>query len=133
MKTARSFLSVAAVLALLASPVVLYYPIHDLFGVWNTSYSAKFSPTKFEQVCVGMSRSELVELLGTPLDTRTLTSYPASALRDAGVRARYGKDTELQIETLSFSRPKRSGDYDMVSVWIGPDKNVIEHERWVTD
>lgn len=132
-KAIRPFLIVAAVLALLASPVVFYYPIHDLLGLWNTSYSAKFSPERFARISVGMSRSAVVELLGTPLDTRTLTNYPAWALRDDGVRTRYGKDAELRIETLSFSRPKRGGDYDMVSVWIGPDTNVIQHERWVTD
>jgi hypothetical protein len=133
MKAIRPFLIVAAVLVLLASPVVLYYPIHDLLGLWNTSYSDKFSPERFTQVSVGMSRTAVVELLGSPLDSHTLTNYPAWALRDDGVRAHYSKDAELQIETLSFSRPKRGGDYDMVSVWIGPDTNVIQHERWVTD
>ena len=132
-KAIRPFLIIAAVLVLLASPVIFYYPIHDLFGRWNTSYSAKFSSKRYTQVSVGMSRSAVVELLGDPLDRQTWTNYPVWALRDDGIRTRYGIDTELQIETLSFSRPKRCCDYDWVSVWIGPDSNVIQHERWVTD
>jgi len=75
----------------------------------------------------------VIDLLGTPLQTNTLTNYPVWALRDDGVRRHYGTNAGLQIETLSFSRAKSGGDYDMVSVWVGPDNKVIQHERWVTD
>ena len=133
MKAIRLILFVTGVLLLLASPLLLLGPVHDWLGRLNTKYSSKFSREKFAELSVGMPRSAVVALLGPPLDTYTLTNYPVWAISDAGVRARYGKDAELQIETLSFSRSKRSGDYEMVSVWIGPDTNVIHHCRGVTD
>jgi len=133
MKAIFSVIFVAGGLLLLASPVVFYHPIHDRLGLWNTSYSPKFTAKRFAQVSVGMPRSQVIELLGPPLDTHRLTNYPVWALSDERVRARYGRDSQLQIETLSFSRPKHSRDYDMVTVWIGPETNVIQHYRWVTD
>jgi hypothetical protein len=108
-------------------------PVHDFIGLKNTTYSSRFTIERYDQVQVGVPRSTVIDLLGTPLQTATLTNYPVWALRDEGVRRRYGTNTELQIETISFSQAKRCGDYDMVSVWVGPDNKVIQHERWVTD
>ena len=133
MKKIRPFLIVLAMLVLLASPLFLYYPIHDFMGLRNTVYSSRFTVERYSQVAVGAPRPTIVDFLGPPLQTHTLTNYPVWALRDEGVRQRYGTNAELQIETLSFSRAKNGGDYDMVSVWIGPDNKVIQHERWVTD
>lgn len=133
MKTVRPLLYVTAVMLLLVCPVVFYYPIHDLFGLWNTNYSSKFSPNRFAQVTVGMSRSSVVELLGAPLQTDTITNYPVWALRDEGVRRHYGTNAQLHIESLTFSQAKQTRDYDLVCVWIDPDNKVIEHWRGVTD
>lgn len=114
-------------------PVVLLGPVHDFIGLRNTVYSSRFTPERYAQVTVGSPRATVIDLLGAPLQTWTLTNYPGWALGDEGVRRHYGTNAGLQIETLSFSRAKNSGDYDMVSVWIGPDNKVIEHVRWVTD
>jgi hypothetical protein len=133
MKPARALLYITAPLLLVVGAIVLYSPILDLLGRWNTRYSSKFSSSKFGQVKVGMPRSAVIELLGAPLQTNILTNYPAWALSDEGVRARYGTNAELQIEDLSFSFSKRLGDFDFVHVWIGPDTNVIQYYRYVTD
>ncbi|MCD6050721.1 MAG: hypothetical protein K0Q55_2124 [Verrucomicrobia bacterium] len=132
MKKPRPFLILLAVLVLLASPLFLYY-LHDFIGLRNTVYSSPFTVERYSQVAVGVPRHTVVDLLGPPVQTRTLTNYPVWALRDEGVRQRYGTNAVLQIETLSFSFAKNGGDCDTVSVWIGPDNKVIQHERWVTD
>src|SRR5439155_9037880 len=129
-------LIVLAAVFVLASPLLLcylYYPIHDLIGLRNTVYSSPLTVDRYAQVTVGAPRATVVDLLSAPLETCTLTNYPVWALRDEGVRRRYGTNAELRIETLSFSRARKAGDYDMVSVWIGPDQKVIQHERCVTD
>ena len=138
MKTIRPFLVGVTGLAILVGlivllPYILLGPVHDFIGLRNTVYSSRFTVGRYTQVTVGTSRATLIDLLGAPFQTSTLTNYPVWALRDEGVRRHYGTNAELQIETLSFSRAKNGGDYDMVSVWIGPDNKVIEHERWVTD
>lgn len=114
-------------------PVILLGPVHDFIGLRNTVYSSRFTAKRYSHVEIGVPRPSVIDLLGTPLQTSMLTNYPVWALHDAGVRQHYGTNAQLQIETLSFSRAKNGGDYDMVSVWIGPDNKVIEHERWVTD
>ena len=133
MKKIRPFLIVLAVLVLLASALFLFYPVHDFIGLRNTVYSSSFTPERYAQVAVGTPRATVVDLLGAPLESSKRTNYPVWALRDVSVRQRYGTNTELQIETLSFSCAMSSGDYDLVTVWIGPDNKVIQHERWVTD
>ena len=134
MKTIRPFLILAAVLVL---PFLILYlaigPVHDFIGLRNTVYSSHFSVERYDQIHVGVPRPTVIDLLGAPLATSTLTNYPVWALRDESVRRHYGTNAELQIETLSFSRAKNGGDYDMVSVWVGPDNKVIQHGRWVTD
>ena len=137
-KTIRPFLILAAVLgAIICLPFLVVYlaigPVHDFIGLRNTVYSSRFTVERYAQIQVGVPRSTVIDLLGTPFQTATLTNYPVWALRDEGVRRLYGTNAELQIETLSFSQAKRSGDYDMVSIWVGPDNKVIQHERWVTD
>ena len=133
-KITREFLSWAAAFAVLASPFVLYTVAHDLLAVRNTTYSPKFNARTFERIGVGTPRATVIELLGPSFQTDTLTNYPAWAIRDAGFRKRHGMDDRLQIETLSFSQPKeRRCDYDFVSVWIGPNNNVIQRERGITD
>jgi hypothetical protein len=137
-KTIRTFLIlVAVVVAVVCLPFLVLYlaigPGHDFFGLRNTVYSSRFTVQRYEQIQVGATRSAVIDLLGAPLQTYMLTNYPVWALRDDGVRRHYGTNAELQIETLSFSRAKNGGDYDLVSVWIGPDDKVIQHERWVTD
>ncbi len=133
MKRLLPILFVLPVLIVLASPVLLLGPIHDFIGLRNTVYSSRFTVQRYAQVAVGVPRATVVDLLGAPHQTSTLMNYPVWALRDESVRRHYGTNSELQIETLSFSRAKNGGDYDMVSVWIGPDNKVIQHERWVTD
>ena len=81
-----------------------------------------------------MLRSAVVDLLGNPLQTSTLTNYPVSALRDESVRCHYGTNAKLPLEALYFSRARADrGDYDLVCVWVGPDDEVVQYERWVTD
>lgn len=133
MKTIVPFLALLAVAILLVSALLLYYPVHDFMGLRNTIYSSPSTVKGYAEITVGLPRAKVVALLGAPLQTSILTNYPVWALRDEGIRRRYGTNAELQIETLSFSQAKRRRDYDMVSVWIGPDTNVIQHERWVTD
>ena len=138
MKPLRPYLVSVAVVAIVVGflmllPVILLGPVHDFIGLRNTVYSSRFSEARYKQIDVGVPRATVIDLLGPPLQTSMLTNYPVWALRDEGVRRHYGTNAELQIETLSFSRAKNGGDYDMVSVWIGPDNKVIEHERWVTD
>jgi hypothetical protein len=137
-KTIRpSLILVAVVAAVVCLPILVLFlafgPSHDFFGLRNTVYSSRFTVQRYEQIQVGVPRRAVIDLLGAPLQTQILTNYPVWALRDNGVGRHYGTDAELQIETLSFSRAKNGGDYDMVSVWIGPDNKVIQHERWVTD
>jgi len=137
-KTIRPFLILVAVaVAVVCLPFLVLClaigPGHDFFGLRNTIYSSRFTVQRYEQIQVGVTRSAVIDLLGASLQTYMLTNYPVWALRDDGVRRHYGTNAELQIETLSFSRAKNGGDYDMVSVWIGPDNKVIQHERWVTD
>jgi hypothetical protein len=137
MKKIRPFLPLIAtfgvLICLLFGPYLAVGPIHDFIGLRNTVYSSRFSVERFELIHVGVPRGTVVDLLGDPLESAMLTNYPAWALRDESVRRHYGTNAELQIETLSFSRSKNGGDYDWVSVWIGPENNVIQNERWVTD
>ena len=109
-------------------------PGHDFIGLWNTVYSSRYSVERYQQVHIGMPRNTVIDLLGEPLKTYTLTDYPASALRDEGTRRQYSNGAPLQLETLYFSRARNNrGDFDLVSVWFGPDNKVIQCERWVTD
>ncbi len=139
MKTIRPFVAeVTIILGLLVLipfilSLILLGPVHDFIGLGNTVYSSRFTVERYRQVDVGVPREAVIDLLGAPLQTSLLTNYPVWALRDDGVRRHYGTNAELQIETLTFSRSKNGGDYDMVSVWVGPDNKVIQHERWVTD
>jgi hypothetical protein len=137
-KTIRPFLIPAAVVgAIICLPFLVLYlavgPVHDFIGVRNTVYSSRFTVERYDQIHVGAPRSTVIDLLGTPIQSAVLTNYPVWALRDEGVRKHYGTNAELQIETLSFSRARNGGDYDLVSVWIGPHNKVIELARWVTD
>src|SRR5436189_4949850 len=93
-------------------------PVHDFIGLRNTIYSSRFTVERYNQIQVGVPRGKVVDLLGEPLQTSMLTNYPAWGLRDDSVRRHYGTNAELQIETLSFSRPRNGGDYDWVAVWI---------------
>ena len=109
-------------LVVLLAPVgflYLYYPVHDFIGRRNTAYSSPSTAEGIARVTNGMSRTTVIELLGAPLGTAVLpTNYPPWA---------------EGIETLGFSRPKRAGDYEVVSVWIGPGQKVMWHGRAVTD
>ena len=116
---ALPFLVLPAVLLTLVSMPLLPSLFHDFLGRRNTVYSADFTADRYAQIREGMSREKVVHLLGAPLQTVLLDkSYPPWA---------------EGIESLAFSRPIRSGDYDSVSVWIGADQKVMYHARAVTD
>jgi membrane glycosyltransferase len=110
------------VLAVLLAPVgalLLYGPVHDFIALRNTVYSSPSAVQGYTRITVGMHRAKVIELLGAPLSTAILdTNYPSWS--------------EV-IESLTFSRPKRHGDYDLVFVWIGADQKVTWHGRAVTD
>lgn len=138
MKRLRPYLvCVAGVVILIGAltllPAFLLGPVHDFIGLRNTVYSPRFTPERYAQITVGTPRATVADLLGTRLQATTITNYPVWALQDEGVRRHYGTNAELEIESLTFSRSKRSGDYDLVYVWIGPDSRVIEYGRGVTD
>src|SRR5215475_11634992 len=108
--------------AIVCLPFMVLYlvigPVHDFFGLRNTVYSSRFTVERYEQIHVGMLRATVIDLLGSPFQTSTLTNYPVWALRGEDVRRHYGTNAELQIETLAFSCAKNGGDYDTVSVWV---------------
>lgn len=121
MASMKKFLPLLILMVLLAlvSVPFLYYPVHDFIGRQNTVYSTGFTLDRYAQVAVGMSREKVVDLLGAPFGSSMLdTNYPPWA---------------EGIEAIGFSRPKRSGDYEVVFVWIGADQKVRWHGRAVTD
>jgi len=109
---------VAAFAAFALSPF-LYYPVHDFIGRQNTVYSSLFTNDRWVQVLEGTPREKVIELLGTPFYNYTLDkSYSPWA---------------EGIESLSFSRPKWSKDYESIIVYIGQDQRVRWRTREVTD
>src|SRR5688572_10711263 len=113
----RPFLILAVTIsATVCSPFIVLYlatgPAHDFVALRNTTYSSAFTAERFEQLKIGLSKAAVVDLLGSPVEATFITNWPAWALRDEGVRRHYGTNAELLITNLSFSRPKKNGDYE---------------------
>jgi len=114
------FMIVAAFAAFALSPW-LYNPVHDFIGRQNTIYSSLFTNDRWAHVLPGTPREKVINLLGAPFDQYTYTldtNYPPWA---------------EGIESLSFSRPKWSGDYESIIVYIGHDQRLKWCTRGVTD
>jgi len=111
-----------------------FFWLHDRSCYKNTLYSERFTEQTFAHITVGMPRASVIETLGEPLESQINKRSPVWALRDEATRNRYGKDNQIPLEYLMFSRPKdRYHDFNCVSVTIGPDKTVVESSSYITE
>lgn len=100
----------------------------------NTLYSERFSKAAFAGITIGMPRASVIDALGAPLETHTEENYPVWALANEATRIRYGKDKQITLESLIFSKPKDDSlDFNYVSVLLGPDSTVIDVSSYLTD
>jgi hypothetical protein len=133
MNRKRPYLLALAAVLILANGFLVYYAIHDVVGRRNTAYTRDFTLERYRQIAVGLPRAKVIQLLGLPFQTSAPRNYPVRAFGEERALRQYGQNAEVQIEILSFSRAKKTGDFEMVWVWIGPDNKVLKKKRWVTD
>lgn len=135
--TVISICKLTAIMMCILSPWALYYPVHDICGKWlNTRYSTSFTNAGFKRVAVGMSRANVIAVLGEPLKAVNIDDTVSSLARGPW-NANYRMEDTVNVEHLLYSTRKGStrftNDYEYVSVTIGPDASVIGTNRHVTD
>ena len=124
----------AGVIAAFCALVFGLFWLHNRSCYQNTVYSERFTEAAFARISIGMPRASVVESLGAPLESDIREKHPVWAIADEATRNRYGRDNEIALESLMFSKPKdQYRDFNWVSVIIGPDGRVVGSSSYITD
>lgn len=129
----------ALILAILASPIVLFFGGSALNDFWcrrETRYAPGFSEAAIRAIRPGDERAQILATLGEPVNRYLTVQYPNGSynLHEVAFLSELPSGTSLYREALNYSYPTTPlHDYRRVAVVLDREGRVIGIDDYVTD
>jgi hypothetical protein len=111
--TRASWIAGAFVLAMVSAVMIHWYLLDGISGVFwslcfreDTEYAVGYSDARFREVEIGMTENDVTQLLGAPLETRSLEND-----MESWRYSRSPTDTSYRIRSVLFERGRVEAIY----------------------